>query len=168
MGLHRHLWLCVRGVDLVYIGYESEETLTTLIKYKSSRLGPKTLTNVFSTQRAPFWGPPMAENSPLDVSAWIRRLGPNLKYSIAPYSLSCIFPYHQIRVDEPFLCTATNYWVLTWHVFRFNGVELCPHYRRIWCHHGWIKDWRSHLPYHEWGSPLFLVSYVGRPSCYGK
>ena len=54
----------------------------------------------------------MAENSPLDVSTWIRRLGPDFKDSIAPYGLSCIFPYHQIRVGKPLLRAAANYWVL--------------------------------------------------------
>ena len=68
----------------------------------------------------------MAKNSPLDVSAWIRRFGPDFKDSIAPYGLSCIFPYHQIRVDEPLLRVTANYWVPTQHVFHFNGVELCP------------------------------------------
>ena len=29
-------------------------------------------------------------------------------------------------VDEPFLHAVANYWVPTWHVFRFNGVDLCP------------------------------------------
>ena len=43
----------VRKVDLAYTG-ESEETLTAPIKYKSSNLGPKTLTNIFSTQRELF------------------------------------------------------------------------------------------------------------------
>ena len=68
----------------------------------------------------------MAENSPLDVSTWIRKPGPDFKDSIAPYGLSCIFPYHQIRVDEPLLCAAVNYWVPSQHVFHFNGIELCP------------------------------------------
>ena len=45
----------------------------------------------------------MVENSPLDVSTWIRRLGPDFKDSIAPYGLSCVFTCHQIRVDEPLL-----------------------------------------------------------------
>ena len=62
----------------------------------------------------------MAENSPLNVSAWIRRLSSNFKDSIAPYGLSCVFLYHQIRVDKPLLRAATNYWVLTRHVFHFN------------------------------------------------
>ena len=53
----------------------------------------------------------MAKNSPLDVSAWIRRLGLDFKDSITPYGLSCIFPYHQIRVDESLLRAAANYWV---------------------------------------------------------
>ena len=51
----------------------------------------------------------MEENSPLDVSAWIRRLGPDFKDSIAPYGISCVFLYHQIRVDEPLLRAAANY-----------------------------------------------------------
>ena len=68
----------------------------------------------------------MAKNSPLDVSAWYRKLGLNFKDSIAPYGLFCIFPYHQIKVDEPFLCATANYWVPSQHVFRFNEIELCP------------------------------------------
>ena len=51
----------------------------------------------------------MVENSPLDVSAWISRFGPNFKDSIAPYGLSCVFPYHQIRVEEHLLRAAANY-----------------------------------------------------------
>ena len=45
----------------------------------------------------------MAKNSPFDVSAWIKKLGPDFKDSITPYGISCIFPYHQIRVDKPLL-----------------------------------------------------------------
>ena len=71
-------------------------------------------------------GPPMAENSPLDVSTWFRRLGLDFNDSIALYSLSCIFLYHQIKVDEPFLYAAANYWVPSQHVFYFNGIELGP------------------------------------------
>ena len=68
----------------------------------------------------------MVENSPLDVLVWIRRLGPNFKDSIASYGLSCVFPYHHIRVDKPLLRAAANYWVSSWHVFHFKGIELCP------------------------------------------
>ena len=68
----------------------------------------------------------MVENFPLDVSTWIRKLGPDFKDPIAPYGHSCIFPYHQIRVDEPLLRATTNYWIPSRHVFRFNGIELCP------------------------------------------
>jgi len=42
------------------------------------------------------------------------------------YGLSCIFSYHQIRVDETLLRVAANYWVPSQHVFCFNGIELCP------------------------------------------
>ena len=48
IGLHMQFWLLVCRVDLVYMGCESKETLAALIKYKSSCLGPKTFTNVFS------------------------------------------------------------------------------------------------------------------------
>ena len=34
----------------------------------------------------------MAENSPIDISTWIRKLGPNFKDFIAPYGFCCIFP----------------------------------------------------------------------------
>ena len=68
----------------------------------------------------------MAENSPLNVLAWIWRLGPDFKDSIALCGLSCVFPYHQIRVDEPLLHAAANYWVPSRHIFRFNGIELYP------------------------------------------
>ena len=68
----------------------------------------------------------MAENSPLDISTWIMRLGPDFKDSIGPSGLSYVIPYHQIRVDEPLLHAAANYWVPSRHVFHFNGIELCP------------------------------------------
>ena len=58
----------------------------------------------------------MVENSPLDVSTWSRF----------PYGLSCIFPYHQIRVDESLLRTVANYWVPSRHLFHLNRIELCP------------------------------------------
>ena len=28
-------------------------------------------------------------------------------------------------MDEPLLRAAANYWVSSWHVFRFDGIELC-------------------------------------------
>jgi len=51
----------------------------------------------------------MAKNFALNVLAWIRTLGLDFKDSIAPYGLSYVFPYHQIRVDEPFLRATANY-----------------------------------------------------------
>ena len=68
----------------------------------------------------------MAKISPFEVSTWIRKLGPSFKEAIVPYGLSCIFPYHQIKVDEPLLHATTNYWIPTQQVFHFNGVEICP------------------------------------------
>ena len=29
-------------------------------------------------------------------------------------------------MDEPLLHSAANYWVPSWHVFHFNGIELYP------------------------------------------
>ena len=29
-------------------------------------------------------------------------------------------------MDEPLLHVAANFWVPSWHVFRLNGIELCP------------------------------------------
>ena len=29
-------------------------------------------------------------------------------------------------MDEPLLRAAAHYWVPSWHVFYFNGIELCP------------------------------------------
>ena len=68
----------------------------------------------------------MAEFSLLEVSAWMEKLGLSFKEAIIPLSLSCIFPYHQIKVNEPLLRAATNFWIPTWHFFYFNGVEICP------------------------------------------
>ena len=56
----------------------------------------------------------------------MEKLGLSFKEAIIPLSLSCIFPYHQIKVNEPLLRAATNFWIPTWHVFHFNGVEICP------------------------------------------
>ena len=67
----------------------------------------------------------MAENSPLDVLTWIRKLGLDFKVSVASYGFSYIFPYHQIRVDDPFLHAVANYWVPFRHIFYFNEIELC-------------------------------------------
>ena len=68
----------------------------------------------------------MAEFTPLAVLAWIKKLGPRSGDALFPLGLSCIFPYHQIKLDEPFLHVAAEFWIPTWHVFQFNGVELCP------------------------------------------
>ena len=68
----------------------------------------------------------MAEFSLLEVSVWIKKLGSSFKKAHIPFGLSCIFPYHQIKVDEPFLHAVANFWIPTQHVFHFNGVEICP------------------------------------------
>ena len=84
------------------MGYKSKETLTALIKYKSSCLSPKLSPTYFQPRK------------------------PLFKDSIALYGLSYVFPYNQIRVDDPLLHAIANYWVPTWHIFRFNEIELCP------------------------------------------
>ena len=68
----------------------------------------------------------MVENSPLDVSTWIRKLGPDFKDFITPYGLPCIFPYYQIRAGEPLLRAAANYQIPSRYVFHFNRIKLYP------------------------------------------
>ena len=61
----------------------------------------------------------MAEFTPFKVSTWIRKLSPSFKEVVIPYGLSYIFPYHQIKVDEPLLHATANYCIPTWEV-------ICP------------------------------------------
>jgi len=68
----------------------------------------------------------MVEFTPLVVSTWIKKLGPSFKDASIPLSLFCMFPYHQIKVDEPLLHAAAEFWIPTRHDFKFNGMELCP------------------------------------------
>ena len=68
----------------------------------------------------------MAKFTPLEVSAWIKKLCPNLEDVLTPFCLSCVPFYHQIRVNKPHLHAATKFWIPTGHVFQFNGMELCP------------------------------------------
>jgi len=68
----------------------------------------------------------MIEFTPLEVSAWIKKLSPNFKDALTPFGLFCVPFYHQIRVNEPLLPAATEFWILTRYVFQFNGMELCP------------------------------------------
>ena len=50
-------WAYVRRVDLAYMGHELKETLTALLKYKSSRLSPKPSPTYFQP-REPFFEVP--------------------------------------------------------------------------------------------------------------
>ena len=68
----------------------------------------------------------MAKFTPLEVLAWIKKLGPIFKDAFILLVLSCILTYIQIKVDEPILSAAAKFWIPTQHVFQFNGVELCP------------------------------------------
>ena len=68
----------------------------------------------------------MAKFTPLEVSAWIRKLSPNFKDALTRLGLSCALFYHQIRVNEPLLCATPEFWISTRHVFQFNGMELWP------------------------------------------
>ena len=58
--------------------------------------------------------------------AWIKKLGPSFIEALILFGVSCIFPYHQIKVDEPLLHATAKFWIPTWHVFHFNDVEICP------------------------------------------
>ena len=68
----------------------------------------------------------MTEFTHLEVLAWIKKLSPNFKDALTPFGLFCVPFYHQIRVNEPLLRAATEFWILTQYVFQFNGVKLCP------------------------------------------
>ena len=68
----------------------------------------------------------MAKFSPLEVLAWIKKFGPSFIEALILFGVSCIFPYHQIKVDEPLLHAAANFWIPTQHVFHFNDMEICP------------------------------------------
>ena len=49
----------------------------------------------------------MAEFTPLEVLAWIKKLCPSFEDAFIPLYLSCVFSYHQIKVNEPFLRSTT-------------------------------------------------------------
>ena len=68
----------------------------------------------------------MVEFTPLDVLMWINKLNLNFKDTFILLDFSCIFVFHQIKVNEPRMCAATKFWIPTEHFFQFNGVELCP------------------------------------------
>ena len=68
----------------------------------------------------------MAEFTPLEVLAWIKKLGPTFNDILTPLGLSCIPFYDQIKVNEPFVYAAAGFWILTRHVFHFHGMELWP------------------------------------------
>ena len=67
----------------------------------------------------------MTEFTPFKVSLWINKLNLNFKDALIPLSLSYTSHIHQTKVDEPLLHAAPKFWVPTWHVFQFNGIELC-------------------------------------------
>lgn len=67
----------------------------------------------------------MTEFTPFEVSLWINKLNLNFKDALIPLGLSYTSHIHQTKVDEPLLHAAPKFWVPTWHVFQFNGVELC-------------------------------------------
>ena len=68
----------------------------------------------------------MAKFTCLEVSTWIKKLGPNFKVALIPLDLSCIFSYHQIKVDKPLLFAADEFWIPTQHVSQLNGMKICP------------------------------------------
>ena len=42
---------------------------------------------------------------------WINKLNLNFKDALIPLGLSYISFFHQIKVDEPFLRAATEFWI---------------------------------------------------------
>ena len=51
----------------------------------------------------------MVEFTPLAVSTWIKKLDPSFKDALIPLGHSYIFPYHQIKVDEPLFHAAAKF-----------------------------------------------------------
>lgn len=68
----------------------------------------------------------MIEFSSMQVSLWVNKRNPSFKEALNPHGLSCASHIHQIKVDEPLLRVAYEFWIPSCHVFQFNGIELCP------------------------------------------
>ena len=109
----------------------------------------------------------MAEFTPLEVSVWINKLNLNFKDARIPLGLSCISFFYQIKVNEPLLHAATEFWIPTQHVFQFNGVELCPtleEFSAIMCEHDFsaiilptLEEDHSSLSHQLLGVPLAIA-----------
>ena len=54
---------------------------------------------------------PIAELTSLGVSMWINKLNLNFKDALIPLGLSYISFFHQIKVDEPLLRAAIEFWI---------------------------------------------------------
>ena len=113
------------SVDHAY-AYYKPKNLASSFKYKIAIGGLQTLIKHVLSLENTSLGFPMAEFTHLVVSTWLKKFSPSFKDALIPFGLSCIFPYHQIKVDEPLLRATAKFWILTRHVFQFNGVELCP------------------------------------------
>ena len=87
----------------------AKKTLVTSFKYKIVVGDLQTFTKRILSSKNTSQGLPMAEFSPLEVLAWIKSFNPSFKDALVPLSLSCIIPYHQIKVDEPFICATANF-----------------------------------------------------------
>ena len=87
----------------------SQKTLADSFKYKIAVRGLQTLTKRVLSLENNCQGFIMVEFTPLAVSTWIKKLGPSFKDALIPLGHSCIFPYHQIKVDEPLLHAAAKF-----------------------------------------------------------
>ena len=118
------------GVDHRYVALTmhtyatGQKTLAASFKYKIVVWGLQTFTKRVLSLKTPPGLPNGIIHSSIDFGR-IKKLDPSFKDALIPLSLSCIFPYHQIKVNEPFLRAAAKFWIPTRHVFQFNGMELC-------------------------------------------
>ena len=66
-------------------------------------------------------------------------------------------------MDGPLLLAVANYWVPSWHVFHFNGIELCPTIEEFAAIMGELEIDDLIFPTMRWGSSFLAVNCVGCP-----
>ena len=113
--MRAHMHTCVRRCWPCVCLTQARKTLASLFKYKIAVGGLQTLAKRILSSENTLEGFPMAEFSPLKVSAWIKKLGSILHLSISSNQGG----WTSFRAT-------TNFWIPTRQVFHFNGVEICP------------------------------------------
>ena len=111
-------WLCIHGPQI-------KKPLADLLRYKSSHLGPKPSPMYFQPKEHFFevyqWQKTLLLMSPLGS----RSLVPNLSIFLLPMAfLTSSLTINLGWMSLFFMLLPTI--VPSWHVFRFNGIELCP------------------------------------------